>query len=78
MVSSNQFEFSFDFPFFLFFVFFFFLCFLLLTCCCVWLYYRMTIDLFLGFRVGDLDGCVVSVRHRSHIKFMFICMFYHI
>ena len=34
----------------------------------MWLYNRTTVDLFVDFDVGDLDGRAVSMRKRSHIS----------
>ena len=37
-----------------------------------------TIDLFVGFRMGDLNGGVVLIRQTSHIKSLFVIMLHQI
>ena len=47
----------------------------------MWLYCRTTIDLFLGFRVGDSNNSndkVVLIRQISHIKSLFISKLHQI
>ena len=49
--------------FYLIFLFFFiFFTFLSSTCCGVWLCCRTTVELFVGFRVGNSNGIVFSIR----------------
>ena len=38
----------------------------------------MTLDLFVGFCVGDLNEKVVSIRQINHIKSLFINMLHEI
>ena len=55
-------------------IFLYFYVFLLPICCGVWLGHRMTIDLFVSFRVDDSDYKIILIRHKSHIKFLFVGM----
>ena len=44
----------------------------------MWLCHRMRVDLFIGFRVGDSDDVAISIRWRSHIKFLFVGILHQI
>ena len=44
----------------------------------MWLCYCTTVDLFVGFHVGDSDDKTVSIIQRSHIKSLFVNMLYQI
>ena len=68
-VYSIQSKFFFYFP-----LFFFFFVFLSSTSCGMWLCYRTTVESFAGFRVDNSDNKIVSIKHISHIKSMFVGM----
>ena len=38
----------------------------------------MMVDLFVGFRANDSDDNIISIKLRSHIKFIFVNMLYQI
>ena len=53
-------------------IFLCFLIFLSLTCYDVWLFG----SLFIGFYMGDSNYNTASIKHRSHIKSLFVIMLY--
>ena len=63
-----------DLSFFSIFLCFFFFVFLSPTSCGMWLCYRTTVESLAGFRVDNSDDKIVSIKHISHIKFMFVDM----
>ena len=38
----------------------------------MWLCHRTTVDSFVGFRVGDSNDKVVSIRQKNHINSLFV------
>ena len=38
----------------------------------------MTVNHFVGFCVSDLDSNTILIGQKSHIKYLFVCIFYHI